>query len=195
MIFSYKSLNECMKEMTDNCTVTICTGGVSIGDKDFVKKVLLDLNMDLVIGRVNIKPGKPMTYASNSNGKHVFGLPGNPLSAFVTFHLFVLPAIKYLQGQDDRKLNLSVITVELLNDSVELDPRPEYARATVTSVNGKLYAEITGNQISSRLQSICGADVLLHLPASSPKQTHVSKGAVLKASVLKHDFISSFVDH
>lgn len=65
-----------------------------------------------------------MTYASHSEGKHVFGLPGNPVSAFVTFHLFVLPARRYLQGQDERKLHMSVITVELLNDSVELDPRP-----------------------------------------------------------------------
>lgn len=54
---SYKSLHECMNEMTYNCTVTICTGGVSMGDKDFVKKVLLDLGMDLDIGRVNMKPG------------------------------------------------------------------------------------------------------------------------------------------
>lgn len=46
-----------MHEMTNNCVVTICTGGVSMGDKDFVKKVLLDGHMDLVIGRVNMKPG------------------------------------------------------------------------------------------------------------------------------------------
>lgn len=192
---SYESLHECMNEMTNNCDVTLCTGGVSMGDKDFVKKVLLDLKMDLAIGRVNMKPGKPMTYAANTSGKHVFGLPGNPLSAFVTFHLFVVPALRYLQGQGDSKLNLSVISVELLNESVELDPRPEYARATVTSINGKLYAETTGDQISSRLQSICGADVLLHLPASSAKQTHLYKGTILKASVLKHDFISSYKDH
>lgn len=133
-----------------------------------------------------------MTYASNSKGNHVFGLPGNPVSAFVTFHLFVLPALRYLQGQDERKLHLSVISVELLNDSVELDNRPEYARATVTSIRGKLFAEITGNQISSRLQSICGADVLLHLPARNSKRSHVSRGAILNASVLKHDFISIY---
>lgn len=136
-----------------------------------------------------------MTYASNSKGSHVFGLPGNPISAFVTFHLFVLPALRFLQGHDENKLQLSLISVELLNDSVELDPRPEYARATVTSINGKLYAEITGNQISSRLQSICGADVLLHLPARSLNQSHVSKGAILNASVLKHDFISNYKNY
>lgn len=135
-----------------------------------------------------------MTYASDSKGKHVFGLPGNPVSAFVTFHLFVLPALRYLQGQDEHKLHLSVISVELLNDSIELDPRPEYARATITSIKGKLYAKVTGNQMSSRLQSICDADVLLHLPGRSSKQTHVSKGAILNASVLKHEFISSYRD-
>lgn len=56
-LFSYKSLLECMTDMTNNCDITVCTGGVSMGDKDFVKKVLLDLGMDLVFGRVNMKPG------------------------------------------------------------------------------------------------------------------------------------------
>lgn len=55
--FSYDSLHKCMTEMTNSCTVTICTGGVSMGDKDFVKEVLSHLNMDLNIGRVNMKPG------------------------------------------------------------------------------------------------------------------------------------------
>ena len=88
-----------------------------------------------------------MTFASNTKGQAVFGLPGNPVSSFVTFHLFVVPALKFITNYTSHKLSLPVISVELLHDSFELDPRPEYARATITSRDGKLYAEITGNQV------------------------------------------------
>lgn len=107
------------------------------------------------------------------------------------------------------------IFVQLLNDEIELDPRPEYARATITSKNGKLFAEITGDQvrvllhliscqhtfnatinlqISSRLQSIDGADVLLHLPAATDAQATLCRGQLLHASVLKNHFISGYAD-
>lgn len=56
-----------------------------------------------------------MTFASNSSGKAVFGLPGNPVSSFVTFHLFVLPAIRYIINCDVQKLELPIVTVEVRN--------------------------------------------------------------------------------
>jgi gephyrin len=84
------------------------------------------------------------------------------------------------------------IHFQLLNDEIRLDTRPEFARATIISKEGRLYAEISGNQISSRLKSISNADVLLHLPASTSAAPSVKKGAQLSASVLKHDFISRY---
>lgn len=83
-----------------------------------------------------------------------------------------------------------MITVELENDYISLDLRPEYVRASITSVNGKLMANVTGNQISSRLKSLVNADVLLHLPAQTEVRSNLVKGTPLKATVLKHDFIS-----
>lgn len=65
-------------------------------------------------------------------------------------------------------------------------------RASVASRKGKLYALVTGNQMSSRLQSIVGADVLLHLPGSTGKKPNAVKGDLVKASVLRYDFISSY---
>lgn len=65
-------------------------------------------------------------------------------------------------------------------------------RAAVESKQGKLYASVNGSQMSSRLQSIVGADVLLHLPGSTEKKTNVVKGDLVKASVLRYDFISSY---
>lgn len=84
------------------------------------------------------------------------------------------------------------IFLQLLNESINLDSRPEYARATIILKRGKLYAEVTGNQISSRLQSIAGAGVLLELPSGTNEKTTVKRGSILKAHVLKHDFISKY---
>lgn len=186
---SYDSLKSGMTSMVNDCQITICTGGVSMGDKDFVKAVVQDLGFKIHFGRVNMKPGKPMTFAANADGRAVFGLPGNPVSSFVTFHLFVLPAIRYIMNYDLTKLSLPKITVELLNDSLELDPRPEYARATITLKNGKFYAKVKGDQISSRLRSIDGADVLLHLPAATAQKPLLSKGTPIHASVLRLSLI------
>ncbi|XP_062562815.1 molybdenum cofactor synthesis protein cinnamon [Armigeres subalbatus] len=194
---NYDSLLKEIKALTGSAHAIICTGGVSMGDKDFVKPVLKELKYDLKFGRVNMKPGKPFTFA-NKEKTLFFGLPGNPVSAFVTFHLFALPALrKYLASTNEApfilaKCNLPNISVELLTDSYELDPRPEFARASVISKNDKLYVQITEKQISSRLKSIVEADVLLHLPARSPSKTKVTKGERLTASILRADFISAY---
>ncbi|XP_053693129.1 molybdenum cofactor synthesis protein cinnamon [Sabethes cyaneus] len=193
----YDSLRKLIDDLTVTCEVIICSGGVSMGDKDFVKPVLQDLGFDLKFGRVNMKPGKPFTFASKDRTMF-FGLPGNPVSAFVTFHLFALPAMrKYLATINDTPCNfakcqLPRVTVELLTDSYELDDRPEYVRASVVCRGGKLCAKITGRQMSSRLKSIVDADVLLHLPARSTKKSTIKKGETFTASILRTDFISAY---
>lgn len=96
---------------------------------------------------------------------------------------------------NDMKLFFFLFAFEqLLNEAIELDPRPEYARAKILSRSGKFFAEITDNQMSSRLTSIEGADVLLHLPPRTTDREFVKKGAKLKASVLKNHFISEYLD-
>ncbi|XP_055610414.1 molybdenum cofactor synthesis protein cinnamon [Uranotaenia lowii] len=193
----YDALKQKLQSLTGSTNFIISTGGVSMGDKDFVKPVLQDLGYDLKFGRINMKPGKPCTFATNGATKF-FGLPGNPVSAFVTFHLFALPALrKYISTFNGTtimpsKLLLPKISVELLNESYNLDPRPEYARASVISRGGKLFAKITGGQLSSRLKSIVEADVLLHLPARSANETSIVRGKQITASVLRADFISGY---
>ncbi|XP_055638140.1 molybdenum cofactor synthesis protein cinnamon [Toxorhynchites rutilus septentrionalis] len=193
----YTSFHNGIESFTDSMHVIICTGGVSMGDKDFVKPVLEDLQYDLKFGRVNMKPGKPFTFASKGSTLF-FGLPGNPVSAFVTFHIFALPALrKYLSSINGAsctfaKCCLPNITVELDTECYYLDPRPECVRASITSKNGKLYARVTDKQISSRLKSIVEADVLLHFPARTPSKTTVVQGELLTASVIRTDFISAY---
>lgn len=187
---SFEQTKESLSDLFEVVDFVICSGGVSMGDKDFVKPVLEDLQFKLHCGRVNMKPGKPMTFASR-NEKYFFGLPGNPVSAFVTFHLFALPAIRWAAGWERQKCSLPVINVKLLN-GFYLDSRPEFVRASVISKSGELYASVNGDQISSRLQSIVGADVLINLPAATSDRPLAKAGEVFPASVLRYDFISKY---
>ncbi|EDV92093.1 molybdenum cofactor synthesis protein cinnamon [Drosophila grimshawi] len=185
------TIKQTLSDLYDAVDFVICSGGVSMGDKDYIKPALKQLKFQLHFGRVNMKPGKPMTFASRDQ-KYFFGLPGNPVSAFVTFHLFALPAIRWAAGWERTKCTLPIVNVTLLNDAIDLDPRPEYVRATVTSIQGQLHASVNGDQISSRLQSIVGADVLLHLPGRSDNKKQARAGDVFSASVLRYDFISKY---
>ncbi|KAM7349210.1 molybdenum cofactor synthesis protein cinnamon isoform 2-T2 [Cochliomyia hominivorax] len=102
----YETLQTIYKEVD----FVICSGGVSMGDKDYIKPVLEKLGFNLHVGRVNMKPGKPMTFASKQD-KYFFGLPGNPVSAFVCFHMFSLPAIRWASGWSYEKCMLPVVQV------------------------------------------------------------------------------------
>ena len=82
----------------------VTTGGVSMGDRDLLRQVLVDkFGAEIHFARVNMKPGKPTTFATcqlDGRTRVVIGLPGNPVSASVTCHLYVLPAVRLLSGQN-----------------------------------------------------------------------------------------------
>lgn len=189
----YQSLKGIVQHAMKECDVIISSGGVSMGDKDFVKPLLKDLGFEIQFGRVNMKPGKPMTFASNGEISY-FALPGNPVSAYVTFHLFVLPALRFMCGFPRSKCKLPMINVILQNNKYELDSRPEYARASISfSVSKALYyAKMHENQMSSRLSSLINADVLLHLPGGTEKQKFAIKGSKHVASIINPYFISDY---
>ena len=129
-----------------------------------------------------MKPGKPLTFAvvPRPTGSQlppllVFGLPGNPVSSLVTFHLVVVPSLRKMAGWRHPALRRVAAT---LAQPLKLDPeRPEYHRATLTWSPGGLVAHSTGGQISSRLLSARSAVALLELPAVKgvlPPGTQVS---------------------
>lgn len=191
----YVSLKGIVSNAMKKCDVIISSGGVSMGDKDFMKPLLKELGFEIVFGRVNMKPGKPMTFASNGATSY-FALPGNPVSAFVTFHLFVLPALRFMCGFPEAKCNLPVISAILQLDKYVLDSRPEFARAKISfnKKNGLYYAHMSENQMSSRVASLIGADVLLHLPGGQEKKKIVNRGFKMQATVINDHFISEFVE-
>ncbi|XP_015834901.1 gephyrin isoform X3 [Tribolium castaneum] len=148
--------------------ILITTGGVSMGEFDFIKRVLIeDFNATVHFGRVNMKPGKPTTFATLSHEgakKIVFGLPGNPVSASVTCLLFVIPLLRHLEGANVWQWPTIPYVVSVKKQST--DARPEYVRAVVSYLHGKIVAEPNGGQISSRLNSLVGANGLILMPPS-----------------------------
>jgi gephyrin len=191
----YQSLKGVVEHAMKECDVIISSGGVSMGDKDFVKPLMQELGYEIHFGRVNMKPGKPMTFASTDDTAY-FALPGNPVSAYVTFHLFVLPALRFMCGFPIAKCKLPVINAILQLDKYTLDSRPEYARARISYSNSKglYYAYMPENQMSSRLGSLINADVLLHLPGGTDKVKLVNRGFKLKATIINQHFISDYKD-
>lgn len=164
-------------------------------DRDFVKPLMQEMGFDIHFGRVNMKPGKPMTFASRDQ-THYFALPGNPVSAYVTFLLFVLPALRFASGFPEAKCSLPIINVTLEKEEYFLDPRPEFARAKISysKKDGVYFADIPQNQMSSRLLSLIDADVLLMLPGGTKDRPAVKKGDKLQALVINQHFISSYID-
>ncbi|KAG8747435.1 hypothetical protein FRC10_001106 [Ceratobasidium sp. 414] len=151
--------------------VLITTGGTSMGASDLLKPLLeRHLKGTIHFGRVAMKPGKPTTFASVPSPVHggrdrlVFGLPGNPASALVTFYIFVLPALRKLGGWKIDTAELPRLAVEL-TESLPLDPRPEFHRVHVRITPSGLKAFSTGGQRSSRVASLAGANGLVCLPA------------------------------
>ena len=96
-----------IRHALDNSDIVVLSGGVSVGDFDFVCQALADAGLRLYFGGVAVKPGRPATFAAGE-GKPVFGLPGNPVSVYLGFHLFVLRAVRLLTGSqaDGRTMTL-----------------------------------------------------------------------------------------
>ena len=149
-------------------SVLIITGGVSVGEHDLVRTALESLGAKIDIWRVAIKPGKPFLFAAaNPSGGGfgglgpclVFGLPGNPVSAFVTFLRFVHPAILKMMGASDRDLEPQMIRAELTVDLGNDGDRAHYVRGKFEQ--GKF--QPVGRQESHALFGLSQANALLRL--------------------------------
>jgi molybdopterin molybdotransferase len=156
--------------------VVIISGGVSVGPHDHVKPVLSELGVGEVFWSVSLQPGKPTWFGTGSEGQLVFGLPGNPVSAVVTFSLFVAPALAAMQGASRGPRALEAEAV--LGVDVKRNPRREQAvRVVLRRGDGRPVATPNGAQGSHILSSLIGADALAMIPAgegSAPAGTVVA---------------------
>ncbi|KAM0342643.1 hypothetical protein ACHAPU_009373 [Fusarium lateritium] len=180
------TLEENLRDGLRRADLLITTGGVSMGELDLLKPTIeRSLGGTIHFGRVAMKPGKPTTFATvpvkDNSGqrvtKAIFSLPGNPASALVTFHLFVLPSLHKLSG--DSTIGLPRVPAIVSHD-FPLDPRPEYHRAVVAvGQDGLLSATSTGGQRSSKVGSLRSANALVILPSGKGKLEKGSKVEVL----------------
>jgi molybdenum cofactor synthesis domain-containing protein len=171
------ALETLVLERIADSDAVITSGGVSMGETDFIKAILGDL-ATVHFRRVFMKPGKPFNFATSGQAL-IFGLPGNPVSALVGFELFVRPALATLSGRAD--IDRPRVPVTLAHDTPPTD-RIEYQRAIIrVDSEGRLVASTTGNQSSSRLVSLVGANALLVIP---PRDTMYQAGERVEALLL-----------
>lgn len=153
------ALESALNELPE-CDAIISSGGVSVGDFDFVKNVL-GRNGEVDFWRIAIKPGRPMAFG-HYRGIPFFGLPGNPVSSFVTFEVFVRPAIRKLMGRADpfRPVIRAALTAGVRHET----GRREYMRGTLVFGPKGPLATVRGDQDSAVLSALAQANALIIVP-------------------------------
>ncbi len=143
--------------------LVMSSAGVSVGAADYVRLVLEELGQ-VDFWRINLRPGKPLAFGmlNGADGGQVpfFGLPGNPVSAMVTFDVCVRPALLKMQGRTDEPATLTALAAEDFTS----DGRRSYLRVRLSRDGGQVIANLTGTQSSGALYSMVIADGLLIVP-------------------------------
>jgi molybdopterin molybdotransferase len=153
--------------------VLVAVSGASVGERDFTREALSELGVAMDFWRVGMKPGKPLA-VGRKDDTLVFGLPGNPISALVTFELFVRPALRALQGLPP---NQAVLPGRAAEPIAKAKGLRHYLRATVVERNGALWATPLPSQSSGSLRSAIGAT---HLISLDPDVTDLGIGSEIK---------------
>jgi molybdopterin molybdotransferase len=155
---------EHLTEMIKNglkSNVLITTGGISMGDYDYLKDVFGRMEVKIHFWRVAQKPGKPMTFGEK-DGTLVFALPGNPVSAMISFELYVRPALRKMMGH--ARLFRPTVQAVLEEDIRKKRGRRNFIRGVVRKDDGILYVKTTGEQGAGILRSMSEANGIIILP-------------------------------
>lgn len=145
----------------EGADVLITSGGASVGDHDLIKPALAEWGAETAFWKVAIKPGKPLLVATRG-AQVILGLPGNPVSSFVTAFLFALPLVRAAMGASDPLPR--AVTMVAGEDLPAVGPRREFLRAV--SDGGEV--RLAGSQDSSALSALAVADCLIDRPARAP---------------------------
>jgi molybdopterin molybdotransferase len=152
------ALRDVLRRTFNECYIVVTTGGVSVGEFDLVKEAFSQLGGKLEFWRVAIRPGKPFVFGSLGE-KLFFGLPGNPVSAFVTAALLVRPVVLRAQGATDVHLPSQYA---IANDTfTNKTDRRHFMRVRLDSEGG---ASLSGLQASHALSSLAAANALIDVP-------------------------------
>lgn len=151
-----KLFDEAVNQKAD---LILSSAGVSVGAYDFIKEVI-ESHGEMDFWKVNMRPGKPLAFGSYK-GINFIGLPGNPVSAFVGFEVFVRPVLHRMSGSTQNQFKIKVRS----EAEIESDGRESYLRAKIREEDGVKIASLTGHQGSGNLLSLVQADALLIIPA------------------------------
>jgi molybdopterin molybdotransferase len=163
-----------------NADVVITSGGVSVGEADFVKDMLNKLG-EVLFWKIAMKPGRPLAYGK-IGGAHFFGLPGNPVSVMVTFYQFVRDALLVLSGQDPVP-PLPTFKVPCTSALKKAPGRTEFQRGILSrDAAGAWSVRVTGEQGSGILRSMSEANCFIILPTD---QGNVAPGALVEVQVME----------
>ena len=158
---------EALEALESQCDLIMTTGGVSVGEEDHVKPAVEKLG-ELNLWKIRMKPGKPLAYGKVKQTPFI-GLPGNPVSSFVTFCIFSLPFIKKMQGNSNYKSK--ILKVKTNFDCKRAKPRREYARVRIDHSTETPLANLFPKQGSDVMSSVVWADGIIEIPENTTFET------------------------
>jgi molybdopterin molybdotransferase len=171
----------------NGCDLLITSGGVSVGEYDFTKEVLRSLGADLQLWRIRMRPGAPLGFGMLGDMPWL-GLPGNPVSALVTFELFAGPLMRRQRGE--RRIFRQPIDVRTRDEITIAAPLTHFMRAVVEWEPDGVWAQLTGPQGSGLLTSMARANALVVVP---PERATVRAGETVRALLLGEQALASDV--
>jgi len=164
------------KILSSDAEIVLTTGGVSVGEYDYLKTIFSELGVEQIFWRAYIKPGKPAYFGIHKKYdkiKLIFGLPGNPVSSQVNFKIYIKENTKRLYGMD----STIVVKAELLNDLRKKDKKRHFMKGLLTKENNKYYATSTITQSSGNLVEMSKANCLIIV---EEERLHPKKGETVE---------------
>ena len=173
-------LRETIRKAINSSAIVLSTGGVSVGDYDYIEGILGELGGQILIGSVAIQPGKPLTFATFPNGCIYFGIPGNPVSALVSCWRFVQMAIKKLSGLTDYQNKfLRVVTRDTLKSQGQ---REVYLWGKIEIIEGVYQFQLaSGQHNSANLINLAGTNALAIIPQG---KTTIQAGETVEVMIV-----------
>jgi molybdopterin molybdotransferase len=171
-----ESLRQALERAVRDCDVLLLAGGMSVGKHDFARPVLEELGMKQVFWGVDLRPGKPFLFGMLAE-RPVFGFPGNPVSVFVSFLRFCLPALLAFQGADWAESGPLRVSCRLGVDVANRGSRPHWVRGVYEAEKGNFRP--VGIQESHGIGGLAAANALLRVPGETEWAAQTQVEAVL----------------
>ncbi|KAA3602815.1 MAG: molybdopterin molybdenumtransferase MoeA [Calditrichaeota bacterium] len=180
---SKPELTKQVLEALETADILVTSGGVSMGDFDFVQEVFPEIGVKIVFHKINVKPGKPVLFGTFGE-KLVFGLPGNPVSSMVSFLKFVVPAMKKMSG--NANFSLPKVQAKFVGSFSKRDNKTHFLRGILEKNENGFSVSLTGRQGSGILRSMSLANCLIEI---GEEQKEISEGQEVTAQILDKIFL------